>query len=260
LKRQIQRVARWTPDRRSEALLKAFFLLSGPELGPRPRLCAPRPHPPERVKPRSNAWAAPHAVQDAVLCCCTLGPAVRIWLLTCGAKGTLTLAPCLQNRPRLSETVAYLGTRPWVHPLDRAASDPVVVRFGGQCSLRVSGDLLARDLDGTSRCARGDQGRQVQPLKSDALLVVQDPQALMRCRRLPPSATRNSASLDRLQVETAGHDRPGGILAIFLISRRCGKVNLGGRPPRYFGYSELNPSALKLRITSRTRSSLVNAS
>ena len=27
----------------------------------------------------------------------------------------------------------------------------------------------------------------------------------------------------------------------------------------YFGYSELNPSALKLRITSRTRSSLVNA-
>ena len=36
-------------------------------------------------------------------------------------------------------------------------------------------------------------------------------------------------------------------------------MNFGGRPPRYFGYSELNPSALKLRITSRTRSSLVNA-
>ena len=31
------------------------------------------------------------------------------------------------------------------------------------------------------------------------------------------------------------------------------------RPPLYFGYRELNPSALKLRITSRTRSSLVNA-
>jgi hypothetical protein len=29
--------------------------------------------------------------------------------------------------------------------------------------------------------------------------------------------------------------------------------------PLYLGYSELNPSALKLRITSRTRSSLVNA-
>jgi len=36
------------------------------------------------------------------------------------------------------------------------------------------------------------------------------------------------------------------------ISRRCGNANLGGRPPRYLGYSELNPSALKLWITSRT--------
>jgi hypothetical protein len=32
-----------------------------------------------------------------------------------------------------------------------------------------------------------------------------------------------------------------------------------GCPPLYFGYREPNPSALKLRITSRTRSSLVNA-
>jgi hypothetical protein len=37
------------------------------------------------------------------------------------------------------------------------------------------------------------------------------------------------------------------------------KVNFGARPPRYRGYSEANPSALKLWITSRTRSSLVNA-
>ena len=36
-------------------------------------------------------------------------------------------------------------------------------------------------------------------------------------------------------------------------------MNFGGRPPLYLGYSEPNPSALKLRITSRTRSSLVNA-
>ena len=50
----------------------------------------------------------------------------------------------------------------------------------------------------------------------------------------------------------------GLALAIFLISRRSAKVNFGGRPP-YFGYSEPNPSALKLRITSRTRSSLVKA-
>ena len=46
-------------------------------------------------------------------------------------------------------------------------------------------------------------------------------------------------------------------MAIFLISRRCAKVNFGGLPPLYLGYSELNPSALKLRITSRTRRPLV---
>jgi hypothetical protein len=74
-----------------------------------------------------------------------------------------------------------------------------------------------------------------------------------------PSATRKSASLARLQVETGRPCSTGLDLAIFLISRRCGRVNFGGRPPLYFGYSEPNPSALKFRITSRTRSSLVNA-
>jgi hypothetical protein len=48
-------------------------------------------------------------------------------------------------------------------------------------------------------------------------------------------------------------------LAIFLISHRWASVNFGGRPPLYLGYIEANPSALKSRITSRTRSSLVNA-
>jgi hypothetical protein len=43
------------------------------------------------------------------------------------------------------------------------------------------------------------------------------------------------------------------------ISRRWTRVNFGARPPLYFGYKELNPSALKFQITSRTRSSLVNA-
>ena len=51
----------------------------------------------------------------------------------------------------------------------------------------------------------------------------------------------------------------GFAFATLLISRRWPGVNFGGRPPLYFGYSELNPSALKLRITSRTRSSLVKA-
>src|SRR6266487_2187248 len=49
-------------------------------------------------------------------------------------------------------------------------------------------------------------------------------------------------------------------LAIFMISRRWASVNLGGCPPAYLGYSEAQPSALKLCSTSRTRSSLVNAS
>ena len=74
-----------------------------------------------------------------------------------------------------------------------------------------------------------------------------------------PSATRNSASFDKLQVENGRSCSAGRDLAIFLISRRWASVNFGGRPPLYFGYSEANPSALKLRITSRTRSSLVKA-
>jgi hypothetical protein len=74
-----------------------------------------------------------------------------------------------------------------------------------------------------------------------------------------PSATRKSASLDRLQAENGRSYSAGFALAVFLISRRWTRVNFGGRPPRYFGYSEPNPSALEFRITSRTRSSLVNA-
>jgi hypothetical protein len=60
-------------------------------------------------------------------------------------------------------------------------------------------------------------------------------------------------------VENGRSCSAGLDLAIFLISRRWPRVNFGGRPPLHFGYSELNPSALKSRITSRTRSSLVNA-
>ena len=74
-----------------------------------------------------------------------------------------------------------------------------------------------------------------------------------------PSATRNSPSLARLQVENGRPCSAGFDLATFLISRRWPRVNFGGRPPLYLGYKELNPSALKLWITSRTRSSLVNA-
>lgn len=93
-------------------------------------------------------------------------------------------------------------------------------------------------LDGIVRVSRGFPG--FQALKGDALLAEQRAQALVADVVDHPCATRNSASFDRLHAEN-------------------GSVNFGGRPPLYRGYSAANPSALKLRITSRTRSSLVNA-
>jgi hypothetical protein len=74
-----------------------------------------------------------------------------------------------------------------------------------------------------------------------------------------PSATRNSASLARLQVEKGRSWSTGRLSAIFLISLRSGRVNFGGRPPEYLGAKESNPSSLKLCRTSRTRSGEVKA-
>ena len=42
LKRQIQDVDRWPLDRRRRALTMAFFLLSGPDPGPDPKIRAPQ--------------------------------------------------------------------------------------------------------------------------------------------------------------------------------------------------------------------------
>jgi hypothetical protein len=66
--------------------------------------------------------------------------------------------------------------------------------------------------------------------------------------------------LARLHRENGSPCSAGLDLAIFLISRRWASVNTGGCPPAYLGYSESNPSAVKLCSTSRTRSSLVKAS
>ena len=74
-----------------------------------------------------------------------------------------------------------------------------------------------------------------------------------------PSATRNSASFDRLHVEKGRPWSTGLDSAILLISRRSGSVNVGGRPPEYFGSNEAKPSSLKLCRTSRTRSGDVKA-
>jgi len=74
-----------------------------------------------------------------------------------------------------------------------------------------------------------------------------------------PSTTRNSASFDRLQVEKGRLWSCGRERAIFLISRRSGRVKVGGRPPVYFETSDSKPSSLKLCTTARTRSSAVKA-
>jgi hypothetical protein len=50
-----------------------------------------------------------------------------------------------------------------------------------------------------------------------------------------PSATRNSASLARLQVENGNPWSSGRDRAIFYICWRWGKLNVGGRPPAYLG-------------------------
>jgi hypothetical protein len=68
LTRQIRHVACWPPGKRDWALPKAFFLLSGPELGPGSGTYAP---PPARARPNSNTCAASQAIPVAVLCCCT---------------------------------------------------------------------------------------------------------------------------------------------------------------------------------------------
>ena len=70
-----------------------------------------------------------------------------------------------------------------------------------------------------------------QPLKGDALLTEQHPQALMADVVDHPLSDQELRQLR----QAPGRKRQamlGGLdLAIFLTSRRCGRVNLGGRPP-----------------------------
>ena len=53
----------------------ASFPAQPPGTRPKPWICVP---PAARAKPHSNACAAANATPVAILCCCTLGPAVRI--------------------------------------------------------------------------------------------------------------------------------------------------------------------------------------
>jgi hypothetical protein len=68
VKRQIQHPARWPPGKRHWALLKAFFLLSGPELGPKTwDLCVAAREGKVQLERVCGISSGP----GAVLCCCT---------------------------------------------------------------------------------------------------------------------------------------------------------------------------------------------
>ena len=94
LKRQIQPTARWPPGKRHCPLQRrsscSVARNSAPDLEP-VRAAA-------RVgNAQLERCAASQAIPVAVLCCCTLGLAVRIIPLTCGAKGTRTPDPLRAN-------------------------------------------------------------------------------------------------------------------------------------------------------------------
>jgi hypothetical protein len=72
----------------------------------------------------------------------------------------------------------------------------------------------------------------LQALQRHALLVEQDPQASWQVIVDHPSATRNSASLAKLQVENGRSWSWGRDRASCLVARRWARVKVGGRPPR----------------------------
>jgi hypothetical protein len=98
-----------------------------------------------------------------------------------------------------------------------------------------------------------------QPLKGDAFLAEQRPQALVADVVDHPLSHQELAQLVQAPggKRQAMLSRPGRGDLLDLPPLRKGELR---RPAAFvLGYSELNPSAWKLWITSRTRSSLVNA-
>jgi hypothetical protein len=89
-------------------------------------------------------------------------------------------------------------------------------------------------------------------LKGDALVTEQDPKALAGDVVDHPLGDQEIGEFR----QTPGRERQTVLdrlgLRDLLDSRCSGRLNVRGRPPAYFGYSESNPSALKLCRTSRT--------
>ena len=132
---------------------------------------------------------------------------------------------------------------------------------------RPQGDQGPGDLDRRSRGPPraqnpGQKLRRLQGPRRHRPRLLETRRSSRSMRRRPswlmssttPSATKNSANLERLQVEkgrlwSSGRD----------ISRRSGRVKVGGRPPEYLGAEESDPSSLKLCRTALTRSGEVKA-
>jgi hypothetical protein len=108
----------------------------------------------------------------------------------------------------------------------------------------------------TVRVGRGLPG--LYPLKRDAFLSEQDPEPLVADIVNPPSRPgRPPAWTGSKVVRQPVLSGPGPGDLLDLPPLRQGELR---RPAALvLGYSKANPSALKLRITSRTRSTLVKA-
>jgi hypothetical protein len=136
------------------AMPSAFFLLSGPESGPGPKLRAPQAaaarqeRRPTRTGVRRLAWAP-----VAVLCCCSPGPAVRITLLTSGAKGTRTPDPLLAKQVLFQLSYS---------PVPRRFSSPASRRYKGTRSPPTQRAPQQRALIRGAAPAKQPQAAQIQ--------------------------------------------------------------------------------------------------
>jgi hypothetical protein len=102
-----------------------FFLVSGLKL---PSRGNPPPTPAATAwagRPDPNVCAGPQGGAAAVLCCCTRDQAVRILLLTCGAKGTRTPDPLLAKQVLFQ--LSYSPAR-WRYKVTRSAAASSVRR------------------------------------------------------------------------------------------------------------------------------------
>ena len=103
--------------------------------------------------------------------------------------------------------------------------------------------------------ARGHTSWTAHPALDPRGVTVRESRDSEALPRLSYSPFESVTCDDAVPIHKHRQPIPRQTRAIFLISRRWGNVNVGGRPPAYFGANKSKPSSLKLWITSRTRSS-----